>query len=531
VTSSVLLVRIHQEKAQTEIERQAAIDAGDLARRNEAAARAAEAKAQENARVAAEQGRLAVDSLYTVVTQIQRQLRGLPGTQKLRQDILTYATARLAKVIRSADTDLTARTRAAAYQHMGDIARDLGQVTTALTHYKDCQAVIEGLTEDDDAKQVNMYNRAVVYEKLGDIYHQVLADGALARDYYRKSLSLRKELDAIPVADLDKEFKQVEAKPGQPVTDEEVQKQLESRIRTPVVLITVKLSTLSLMLGDPATAWAYYSAAITRQNKRSFATPAAVLAAVSTPNATPIAASPLKLGELAFHLGDSAAARGWLERAERLSRDAYTNTKIKTGQAGQNWADALAALGDLELKEGNTARAKTHYTDAFDVVKKRADANREIAGLRQNLSLAHYRLGSANQRLGTTAEADKQFHDCLAIRKDLAAEDPANAYVQIDLMLALARCGQFREAADLADKLRARAPRDPAMLFFSACTYALCGGPERPDKTRLALDTLERAVANGYRDPVGLNTDPDLDSARGDPRFKAVIETIKPAGD
>src|SRR5205814_4515909 len=95
-------------------------------------------------------------------------------------------------------------------------------------------------------------------------------------------------------------------------------------------------------------------------------------------------------------------------------------------------------------------------------------------------------------------------------------------------------------AADRAEQLRRRAPRDPAMLFFSACAYALgadtAAGVEGRDAALreryagLALDTLAQAVACGYRDVTALRTDPDLDPVRGEPRFQDVLRQLDRRG-
>ncbi len=101
-------------------------------------------------------------------------------------------------------------------------------------------------------------------------------------------------------------------------------------------------------------------------------------------------------------------------------------------------------------------------------------------------------------------------------------------------MLVLARCGRHAEAAERADKLRARAPQDPCILFYVACTYALCV-PAAPSQdaaarqryTDAAVENLGRAVARGYKDFAALQCDPDLESLRDEPRFQKLLEQIK----
>ncbi|MEO7367845.1 MAG: protein kinase [Gemmatimonadaceae bacterium] len=60
-------------------------------------------------------------------------------------------------------------------------------------------------------------------------------------------------------------------------------------------------------------------------------------------------------------------------------------------------------------------------------------------------------------------------------------------------------------------------PTNPLMLYNIACLHAVGGRRE------LALDHLERAMELGMRNVDWLMTDPDLQSLREDPRFKALV--------
>ena len=99
-------------------------------------------------------------------------------------------------------------------------------------------------------------------------------------------------------------------------------------------------------------------------------------------------------------------------------------------------------------------------------------------------------------------------------------------------MLSLARCGQYQQAAGLADAIRKATSSDPTFLFCVACGYALCIPAVVEGKDKLsseeqalqkryadsALDALRQAIAKGYDDRVTLETDPDLAPIQTDPR-------------
>src|SRR5262249_22792454 len=115
--------------------------------------------------------------------------------------------------------------------------------------------------------------------------------------------------------------------------------------------------------------------------------------------------------------------------------------------------------------------------------------------------------------------------------------DAGDTQAQKELMLAQARCGRHAEAAAIAQKLEP-GTRDPNLLFFVACGYALSAGALRASATdealaRKYLDSafavLTRGVQNGWKDLAGLQTDPDLEPLRSDPRYPALVEQVRRA--
>lgn len=521
VTSSVLLVRIAAEKAKTEIARQEAVKAKELAEKNEELATeqrllAVKAKglAEKNAELATEQGLLAVKALYNVVVKVQQQLRGLPGSQKLREELIGDSFGQLARVVNSAaDVPLFRRVKAAAFQHMGDIAMDLGRTEDALESFKKCQALIEAMAADEPTNPVTQYNLSVVYEKLGDVNHQLLGDGAIARGYYLKSLDICQGLVGETLRDPD-------------------DKPVNMKVRLSSSLL--RLSNLTLGLGDPKAAWVHFQKFMEIRYGKSFATPKVALEAptggASDQQLTVDFA--LRMNDLSFHLGDFESTRGWLNKALDMSQAAVKRNPT-ANRAQKEQARANAAMGDFELKMGAPDKAKVLYIESHSYYEKLAQQQQSATSPRLDLSLSHYRLGTAYSRLGQAAEADQHFNECLKLRQALTKEDPRNTYNQINWMLIAARCGQHAEAAAQADRLWKQAPKDPAMLVYVAATYGFCSAKslsdlalkERYEKT--ALDALNQAIDAGFRDVVALKTDPDLDPLRGHELFQKLVTRLE----
>ncbi len=77
--------------------------------------------------------------------------------------------------------------------------------------------------------------------------------------------------------------------------------------------------------------------------------------------------------------------------------------------------------------------------------------------------------------------------------------------------------GKPEQALKWADRARTLAPGDSATRYNLACVYAVTGETEK------ALDCLENSISSRS----WIENDPELDSLRDHPRYKAVIESLK----
>jgi len=77
--------------------------------------------------------------------------------------------------------------------------------------------------------------------------------------------------------------------------------------------------------------------------------------------------------------------------------------------------------------------------------------------------------------------------------------------------------GEKKEAFEWSEKSMELYPDDAGTLFNGACLYAKAGYNDK------ALSMLERAFARGYGNKAWIEQDPDYDSIRNEPRFKALL--------
>src|SRR5205085_2476349 len=181
---------------------------------------AARKEADEQARRAEQQSRLAVKTLTAMVFDFQRKLSHLPGARAVRQAWLEDALERLQEVGRGLGTSAQAdRTTMVAHSEIGDIFLDSGSseqrkarpgpksagkqrgwIEEAQWHYQQAHAIGKQLAEADPASATAQRDLSRSYNKLGDVSLKQ-ENGRAARRYYQKGLDICKKLsEADPVS-------------------------------------------------------------------------------------------------------------------------------------------------------------------------------------------------------------------------------------------------------------------------------------------------------------------------------------------
>jgi len=126
-------------------------------------------------------------------------------------------------------------------------------------------------------------------------------------------------------------------------------------------------------------------------------------------------------------------------------------------------------------------------------------------------------LAQAYDSLGNTAEAESWYRRGVQILGERMDLNPDDTRALILGGVSLARLGERERAMDMAKRALAVDPDDSALLYNVACVYASLN--ENDD----AIEILERAVDRGFGQREWIETDPDLASLRGTPRYEAIL--------
>ena len=131
---------------------------------------------------------------------------------------------------------------------------------------------------------------------------------------------------------------------------------------------------------------------------------------------------------------------------------------------------------------------------------------------------AHYEAGAVSQLMGDEAAARKYLRTCVAESERHLKDNPRDGERQLEMASAWARLGNSARAESIARQVEALT-RD--LHVERAGLQVLLG------KTDDALDTLEQAVRNGYRNIVWLRTNTDLHALTGTLGSKDIIAQMR----
>lgn len=110
-----------------------------------------------------------------------------------------------------------------------------------------------------------------------------------------------------------------------------------------------------------------------------------------------------------------------------------------------------------------------------------------------------------------------EYAKAAAAYDNIAVRRPRDGRAQFNAGMTWVRVQKPEQALPLLQRAWELQERPPRTAYGLGAAYALKGDQER------ALEWLQRAVAAGFNDQNRLNTDPNLESLRADPRFKALL--------
>jgi serine/threonine-protein kinase len=488
---AVGVIMIAKEKNKKEEERRAA----DEARRN----------AVEAQELAEKQTLLALESIRTLVREVQDQIGDNPGTQRLKLKLLETALDSLEKVPENDETwRLLGQITLGAYVKVGETYLQLGDSEKAIKNFEKARDVIEKTVGREPQGDVAQANLAAVNVTLAKMNLEFRRDIKAALAHHEEALKIRRELN------------------GRQLSDKLDPVKMKKALAESYQLVGV----MHLKLGDPRKARGYFQDGLTIRQELAAAAPNDPMLKLD------VALSYNALSEVEFRARQWPEARQSYEKALALDHEVIAKDENNPTFKGA-LAITLGNYGDFALRTGDLDTAAKHYSNYLRLYKELAESDRKNADYQRWLGLAHYRMATLARKRSDTQTAERSNQECLTIRDSLAKADAKSERKRNDLLLILPRCGQHALAAEMAGKIEKGDKVDRELLVVLAQCYAQCAASV-PDQAELknrytakALEALDKALASGYADLVYLETEPDLDALQGRPEFTRLLAPLR----
>jgi DNA-binding winged helix-turn-helix (wHTH) protein/Flp pilus assembly protein TadD len=202
------------------------------------------------------------------------------------------------------------------------------------------------------------------------------------------------------------------------------------------------------------------------------------------PKGLPFIGAEIVLGSVKLRQGDPAAARGLLlSFLERMTASDHMYRDAMSGAAA-------CALGDVELRHGNSAEALAAYRRAWHTVQE----NPRIMAYQRIAARAQAGLAAAYAAHGDRARARELLGRAMQAARDSELPEHNAA------------------AASLAE------------LY-----WAMAVGCARIGDGAETLEMVRSAVRTGWRDAAWMEQDPELRVVRGEPEFRQLVEEVRRA--
>jgi len=211
-----------------------------------------------------------------------------------------------------------------------------------------------------------------------------------------------------------------------------------------------------------------------------------------------------RAGELAPDSAEAHASRG-------------LTAALRRDHAGAEAAFVEAVRLDPRLFEAHYfwARACFQHGAHDDALRHYVDA----CALREDYQAELLRAQTL-EAMGRHAEALKAYTDALAVCERHVALNPDDGRSLTMGGVARARTGDRQGAVEWVERALLAEAHDAVVLYAAACVFAQLGLRER------AIEVFGQAIEEGFGNRQWIEEDPDFDTIRDDPRFRAALRRL-----
>ncbi|HEX3149981.1 MAG TPA: serine/threonine-protein kinase [Gemmataceae bacterium] len=480
--------------------------------------KAEKARDQETAarKTSAEQRQLALNTVRDVLIRVDELMKKDERLVPIRLDIIRQMVTNVDQIRDHAlKNPLEDNTEALAYTRIGQVYFSGNRITDAVEWLTKAHVILKRMAEEAPNDKRMMRDLAAACQSLADAEWR-LGHGSKSRALQAEALRLQMRRAEL----IEKNGFEMEA----------------ADAALEVAEAYARVAYDDLRLGRPADALRNYLA-----SEKSFE-------ALPPPLPQWLKVRRIR-SESRVRIGDALSRLGRTDEAQKSYLDALSSREelLQNTRPGPNAVllktdvgQSRMYLGDFFLMARNDATtASLYYGQCFDIFQAALADNPQNLDIRQRLAATYYRLGLvAGQRHGIAALAGaaieiapqaRYYAECLKMREELAKIDKTDMQGQVEVLLSYARVGRIDDVDETAKNILKQAGTDPQSLFQTACGLSIVGGGTADAAVRCrdqAFEVLDKLIHHGWEDRFGLNTDPDLDAVRRDPRYKELLKKM-----
>jgi serine/threonine-protein kinase len=482
--------------------------------------------------VAVHQSDVAIEALGDMVLEVQSELDDAPGSYVPRVQIIRRALQRLQQLVETpATSDRVRRKHLLAHMQIADLHWELAERPQAHEEYLITSDLARRAYEANPASDKAKGNWCSMSTKLGESTLYYLANVAEAERLYAFAVKgweeLAEKMRKYPDGDPN-------IGPYERMSLFDIEKSLADAYDH---LSKVYAFDKALAKWDLARSEELVRKGLAIRERLVAASP-------SLDIRHRLAVSYLYLADVAFRRNDMAGCIKYNEELVK-QRAALLKERPTSIRAKHYLSDSEYRLGDAVAYVGQRERALGLYTDGLKWAEQAHWAEPESPWYHGSVAQGHYCIATALPK-GDKQGALRHFREALKIREEILREAQAKGITRtqdrMTVCLTLARCGEHRRAAAMADEIRRVA--DPRELTEEvAATYGLCMAavpgdrpPEQlsPEERKLrdryrdlALETAKEGVRKGYKGVVFMEGDPDYEPLRELQEVRAWLAELK----
>lgn len=345
------------------------------------------------------QARWAVDRF---ATRHAEQLAGLPGAEKLRQELLADTLQYYQEFIELAGDDASLRSElATTHFRVGEIAEKLGDPATGLAAYGEARELFARLAEQQPDALAHRADLALCYNNQGLILSRQ-GSIAEAEQAFRQAIVLQQELCEAQAAGAE-----------------------NVRYRGDLAVTWGNLGLLHAKAGDMARADAAYRTAMQTQQELAKRLPN------EPKHQASLALSYNNLSRL-YAKTDSVKAEQLCRQGLEIQRN-LVEAQPSAAAYESDLALSCNNLGALTSCNGRTKEAEALYREAIEVQQRLVRRAPNVVQFRRDLAISHNNLGRLLTRSGDLPRARDAFEEARSTAEDLARDCPNELNYRSDL--------------------------------------------------------------------------------------------------